>query len=222
MIVSAGPSSVSPWTAVIRRVPAATILDYVHGQWLAFVAHCGAQGISLQGWKETELTKALQARLSSAALAGSQPFDGDFIAEHERYELDPVTCKPVCVSRTDLEWLLAGFPRFTIEFKLLDGSPQLRTRYWRDGLRKFIEGIYAPQSSEAAMWAFLRTLGHNDGHKVLKLVTKRAVQLACVTPNAPTIQPSDLAVGVAAFDTAHIRGTGPSPLRLAHIFTSIP
>ena len=203
-------------------MPAATILSYVHGQWIAFTKHCTANGISLQSWKETELTKALQARLSYAALAGHQPFDGDFIAEHERYELDPVTFKPVCVSRTDVEWLLAGFPRFTIEFKLLDGSPQLRTRYWRDGLRKFIAGIYAPQSDEAAIWALLRSAGHGDGTKVLKLVAKRAVQLACVAPGSPSVQPSSLAAGVAAFDTAHHRGAAPSPLTLAHIFTPIP
>ncbi|MBJ7439485.1 MAG: hypothetical protein JHD35_10735 [Sphingopyxis sp.] len=197
-------------------------MDYVHSQWQAFAAHCAANGISLQDWKETELTKALQARLSSAALAGQQPFDGDFIAEHERFELDAATFKPICVSRTDLEWLLSGFPRFTIEFKLLDGTSQLRTRYWRDGLRKFIAAIYAPQSGEAAMWAFLRRPGHTDGEKVMKLVAKRATQLSCATPSNPYIQPSSLAGGIALFDTAHNRGAGPSPLALAHVFTALP
>ena len=92
-------SGSSPWTTVVRRVSSSVILHYVYTVWQAFAANCTAQGVSLQDWKETDLTKALQASLSSAALAGNQPFDGDFIAEHERYEIDPTTCKPVCVSR---------------------------------------------------------------------------------------------------------------------------
>lgn len=215
-------SAGSPWTAVVRRVSASVILGYVYAEWQSFAAHCTAQGISLQDWKETDLTNALQARLSSAALTGKQPFDGDFIAELERYEIDPKTCKPICVSRTDLEWLLAGFPRFTIEFKLLDGTPQLRTRYWRDGLSRFVAGTYAPQASEAAMWAFLRLPGQADGIKVRKLLAKRAVQLVCVNPTAPYLQPSSMANGLALFDTAHLRLVGPSPVMLAHIFTPLP
>lgn len=212
----------SPWTAVVRRVSASVLLNYVYAEWQAFAAQCTAQGISLQDWKETDLTKALQARLSSAALTGNQPFDGDFIAEHERYEIDPTTCKPVCVSRTDLEWLLAGFPRFTIEFKLLDGTPQLRTRYWRDGLSRFVAGTYAPQSGEAAMWAFLRLPGHADGIKVRALLAKRATQLVCAIPSAPFLEPSSMANGLALFDTTHLRSVGPSPVTLAHIFTPLP
>lgn len=207
---------------MVRRVPAAAILGYVHAKWQEYAAHCTVNGISLQDWRETELTKGLQAWLSRAALACEQPFDGDFIAEHERYELDPATCKPVCVSRTDLEWLLAGFPRFTIEFKLLDGTPQLRTRYWREGLSRFVAGTYAPQSNEAAMWAFLRQPGQADGLKVRTLVAKRAKQLSCAVPATPFLTPSVMAADLALFDTAHLRTSGPSPVAVAHIFTILP
>lgn len=222
MIVSSNVNAGEAWFAVVRRVPAATILAYLLAKWNEFATDCAANGIVLQGWKEPELTKALQARLSSAAMAGAQPFDGDFIAEHERFELDPVTFKPVCVSRTDIEWLLAGFPRFTVEFKLLDGSSQLRTRYWRDGLRKFVAATYAPQSNEAAMWGFLRLQGHADAVRVMRIVARRAQQLSSSTPGAPCAQPSVMAAGIAHFDTAHIRSVGPSPLVLAHVFTALP
>jgi hypothetical protein len=221
VIIAATPAA-TPWTAVVRRVPASVILDYVLKQWQSFAADCTANAISLQSWKEPELTQALQARLSGAALGGHQPFDGDFLAETQRFELDPVTFKPICVARTDIEWLLSGFPRFTIEFKMLDGTPQLRTRYWRDGLRKFIAAIYAPQSHEGAMWAFLRTSGNGDAIKVRTLVAKRASQLACVTPAAPYVAPSTIASTTAQFDTYHRRSAGPSPLSLSHVFTQLP
>lgn len=222
MTPTLGLSAATAWTALVRRVPASTILAYVHQQWHAFAAHCVDQGKSLQSWKEPELTQALQAHLRRRSLAGQQPFDGDFLAENQTFDLDPQTCKPYCVARTDIEWLLFGFPRFTIEFKLLDGSSQLRTRYWRDGLTKFISATYAPNSPEAAMWGFLRQGGHGDGEKIARLLIKRATQLRCAAPTAPCEQPSTLSSGLGLFDSVHLRTAGPSPLILAHLFVPLP
>lgn len=217
--VGLGPNS--PWTAVVRRVSADMLLSYVHQQWTNYASACTALGVSLQARKEPDLTKALQAQLAKAALAGHQPFDGDFIAEHERFDLDPTTMLPVCESRTDIEWLLSGFPRFTIEFKLLDGGAGLRTRYWQQGLAKFVSGAYAPHSHEGAMWAFLRTAGYVDGPKIRALVDKRAIQLSSVDAANPTSAPSALCT-LALFDSAHSRTSSPSPLRLAHLFVALP
>ncbi len=216
-----GLTSGSPWTAVVRRVDANTLLTHVHRLWSAYASACVAMGVSLQTRTEPQLTKALQARLTQAALAGQQPFDGDFIAEHERYTLDPATMLPLCESRTDIEWLLAGFPRFTIEFKLLDGGSVLRSRYWQIGVARFVAGTYAPQSNEAAMWAFLRSGGSADGPKLMALLDARAAQLMSADPAAVTSAPSAICT-LALFDSTHLRTGAPSPLKMAHLFVSLP
>lgn len=211
----------SPWTAVVRRVSVEALLTHVHQQWLAYAAKCVALGVSLQSRKEPDLTKALQAQLTETACNGGQPFDGDFIAEHERYTLHPKTLKPICESRTDIEWLLAGFPRFTIEFKLLDGGTGLRTKYWQKGVARFVVGTYAPRSDEAAMWAFLRSGGTADGLKVRTLMDKRAAQLNSANASGTTTAPSSMCT-LASFDSAHLRVDAPSPLRIAHLFIPLP
>lgn len=128
---------------------------------------------------------------------------------------------PVCTARTDIEWLLGGFPRFTIEFKLLDGGTPLRSRYWQQGLAKFVAGTYAPHADEGAMWGFLRAGGTGDGVKVRLLLEKRATALANANAGALTSAPSGLCA-LALFDTAHLRAGAPSPLRIAHLFVPLP
>jgi hypothetical protein len=223
MSVILGVQGALPWTKLIRRPPTHVILAYVHDRWQAFADECTADGRSLQDWKETNLTQALHSKLAKAHSHDEQPFDGDFLAETQRFDLDLTTGKPFCVSRTDIEYLLTGLPRFIIEFKILDGSTGYRTKYWREGVLRFASSTYAPAANEAAMWGFLRSAGHGDGDEVSRLLVNNAGRLKCdMHPGTPRRVPSKLAGSIGSFDSVHLREGGRLPIEIAHIFVRLP
>lgn len=222
MSFTVGGDGLDEWNRVIRRASGDTILRHVHVHWGFFSFHQAFSGVNLQGWSEPELTQGLAAHLSSVAEAGEQPFDGEFIAERSRYELDKMTRKPVCFARTDIEWTLYGFPGFTIEFKIIDGTSPRRSRY-HNGMIKFLDGRYGGKSTTGAMWGLQRNGANSDPVAIRSLLTKRAGKLACTNLTAPITIPSVICASVASFDTNHKRsGGGLLPIALAHVFTPIP
>jgi len=161
--------------------------------------------------------------LTTAQSNGEQPFDGDFLAETQTFDLDPITRKPICISRTDIEYMLTGLPRLTVEFKILDGSSGYRTKYWREGVLRFVSSVYAATANEAAMWGFLRSAGHADGNEVSRLLISNSARLNCDThPGTPRREPSQVAGPLGLFDSVHLRSEGQSPIAVAHLFVNLP
>lgn len=208
----------SPWITVVRLTPSDTILRYVHAQWARFSQRCAEAAIDLQTMNEPTLTQRLGAVLTTAKKEGAQPFQGDFYAElrHQTFRWDTMTVEPA--SRTDIAFAVTGQPLLIIEFKLLNGSADLRRRYVKDGLNRFVSGFYASDNVVAAMWAFLRTGGEADPGAVRTDLDGRGAELRSPDPSAA---PSTIC-GLATFDTSHRRDEPRVPITVAHFFVALP
>jgi hypothetical protein len=208
---------------MIRRPPAAMIIGYIHPKWFDYIEHFEGEGEPFHSRDEPVLTEGLVTFLVAEFEAGRQPFDGEFFAELRHCDLQQDGTAQ-CISRTDIEWRLFGFPCFVIEFKILDGGRQRLGRYLNDGLRKFVDGRYAGAAREGAMCAWLRRGAEKDAEQLESMIADHAVALQCHPSVDPLIiVPSRLAPSVARFDTAHTRNAPAlSPIQLAHIFIVLP
>ena len=210
------------WTQIVRRPAPDIIIKYISDKWLGFVIQFQSTGTPLHERDEPTLTHGLAAYLVQQYEEGKQPFHGDFFCELHRYDLNS-DGTAICVGRTDIEWRLHGCPCFIAEFKILDGSSKRKKSYIAEGLQRFLDGRYAPNATEGAMYAFLRTGAGNDIDAIVALIDKKATSLRCHTDNgSPIVMPSKIAPGVARFDTIHDRDQPwVSPIRLAHVFLQL-
>lgn len=214
-----GADDKSVWTRVIRRPETHVVVTYVLERWLKYSSKFGGYSPPLFERDEPTLTEGLAAFLAQEFELGQQPFDGDFFGELRHYDLQP-DGKALCVGRTDIEWRLFGFPCFTFEFKILDGTSNKRNRYINDGVQRFVDGRYSGQSPQGAMCAFLRQGSESDAELVEKLITNKAAKLRCRPIAGPfIISPSVIAPDAAKFDTAHMRDEPLySPIQIIHVF----
>lgn len=217
-----GLSEDTVWSAFIRRPPTTKILEYIAAKWSEYATNFSGLGEPLAQRPEPVLTEGLYAFLAEEAEAGRQPFDGDFLAERKRYDLQKADGRAVCTGRTDVEWLLYGFPAFIVEFKLLGGG-RYASKYVTEGLIRFVDGRYGSKSSEGAMCALVRPDAKQDHTHVAAELAANAKDLKCISfKGSVTFSPSQIAPTVALFDSAHDRTPTHSPIRLAHMFLAFP
>ena len=210
-----GLSADSPFIELLGDLPAASLLSYVHGSWAAYATSYKNATPPLHKRTEPQLTKALAAYLRQQQDAGNQPIPGHFFAELSDYILDEDGL-PVCIGRTDIEWRLYGYPRFVIEFKVLDGTAARRQRYLFDGVLRFVDGRYASSARVSSMFAFMLCDPSNDV-TALKAELRKSGPLRCVGVR----DPSQL-FSIASFDSIHDRASPHlTPFQLAHVFVSL-
>jgi len=210
------------WTAFIQRPPTSVILEYIAAKWFEYAEKFSGLGEPLAQRSEPVLTEGLYAFLAEEAEAGRQPFDGDFLAERKRYDLQKVDGRAVCTGRTDIEWLLYGFPAFIVEFKLLGGG-RYASKYVMEGLSRFVDGRYGAKSSEGAMCALIRPDATQDHTHVIAELMAHSTELKCVGFGEElACVPSKIAPTVAQFDSAHDRAPAHPAIQLAHMFLAIP
>ena len=219
-----GLDRASPWVAVVRRPPTGILLNYFAGGWSLFCERYRSVGQPLTERNEAALTEALGTFLIDEASAGRQPFDGDFYAELRHCSLNRDGTIKV-TDRTDLEWRLSGFTAFVVEFKIL--GPGRRTQlYLSEGMRRFVDGRYAPTATEGAMCGLVRpwSLGRDPIEELERLIDNDAATYRCVVNEEASTRhaPSMLAPHAARFDTLHERDAPKPIVRLAHFFIEIP
>jgi hypothetical protein len=166
------------------------------------------------------LTEGLATFLDAEAEAGNQPIHGEFHAELSRRDLAPDGKRRI-IGRSDIEWRLFGSPNFVVEFKVVGGG-RPASAYVTDGMVRFIDGRYAPKSTEGAMWAFFRPGSKENASHIEASIDANLSTLHCQLENgAHRIAPSTMAPSAAAFDSIHIREPKAPTIRLAHIFVDI-
>jgi hypothetical protein len=209
----------SDWAYVVQRPPASEILRYLVAKWQEYETLFSGIGEPLAQRSEPALTEGLAAYLIVQRDAGNQPFHGEFFAELHRYDLRPDGKRQI-IGRTDIEWRLFGSPNFIVEFKVIGGGRPAKA-YVTDGMVRFVDGRYAPNAAEGAMWAFFRPGSPEVVSHLEAIIDKHLGPLACQPENGSyRIAPSMIAPGTASFDSLHLRQTT-SLIRLAHIFVTI-
>jgi len=209
----------SDWTYLVQRPPASKLLAYIFEKWLEYEAHYSGIGEPFEQRSESKLTQGLATYLMKQSEAKKQPFDGEFFAELNRYDLRPDgKCK--IVGRTDIEWRLFGSPNFTVEFKVIGGGRPAKA-YVADGMVRFVDGRYSPDGTEGAMWAFFRPGSSEVASDLEAIIDKHLGPLGCQPEKGVyRIAPSVVAPDTAKFDSLHLRKTK-SVIRLAHVFVTI-
>lgn len=207
------------WAYVVQRPPASEILGYLVAKWQEYELLFSGIGEPLAERSEPALTEGLTAYLMRQRDSGNQPFHGEFFAELHRYDLRPDGKRQI-IGRTDIEWRLFGSPNFTVEFKVI-GSGRPAKAYVADGMVRFVDGRYAPNVAEGAMWAFFRPGSSEVVSHLEAIIDAHLGQLGCQAEEGNyRIAPSTIAPGTASFDSLHLRPTSPV-IRLAHIFVTI-
>ncbi|UCV28137.1 hypothetical protein [Ferribacterium limneticum] len=215
-----GLHKASDWTWVVRRPPAAQILEYLVNKWLDYETKYSGIGEPFASRNEPALTEGLAAYLDAEYQAGAQPFDGEFFAELNHYDLLPDGKRSI-IGRSDIEWRLSGAPNFIIEFKVIGGGRPAKA-YITDGMIRFVDGRYAPKAAEGAMWAFFRPNSTETVTDIEAIIDEHVAHLRCQPENGMhRISPSVLAPNIASFDSVHERVHPAISIRLAHIFVSI-
>lgn len=208
------------WAYVVERPPANRILAYLAAKWAEYEAAYSGIGEPFAERSEPALTEGFGAFLVDEALSGRQPFDGEFVAERTRCDLGP-DGKRIIIGRTDIEWRLFGSPNFIVEFKVVGGGRPARA-YVTEGMVRFVDGRYGPQSIEGAMWAFFRPgSAEVSTHVEAAFDAHRAMLRAETEDGVHRISPSVMAPGTAHFDSVHLRDPVAPSIRLAHIFVDI-
>jgi hypothetical protein len=211
----------SDWEWVVRRPPAADILAYLHAKWKEYEARFAGVGPSFSDRDEPTLTEGFAAFLALAHESGSQPFDGIFVAERKRYDLQP-DGRPQVIGRTDIEWILDSTAGFIVEFKIVGGG-RPAAAYVKHGIERFVDGRYGHRAIEGAMWALIRNDCSDDEQTMGALVERHASRLRCQAENGAHLRrPSSMAPVVASFDTVHLRSLPLPAIRLAHLFVKLP
>lgn len=212
-----GSNADEGWTRLIRRPPVAIILAHVHSKWQEYVATYGGIGVPLAQRDEPTLTQGLAAFLRSEAADGRQNFDGEFLAEIRRYDLAG-DGRAIVLGRTDIEWCLFGFPSFVLEFKILGGGRQT-TRYFTDGIARFLDGRYARDASEASMCGLVLPDATRVIAEIENYIDTQAANLRCVAIDGRArCVPSRLAPAHASFDSIHTRAHPWPTIHLVHFF----
>ena len=210
----------SHWAYLVRPAPASQVLSYLVAMWSKYETQYSGIGQPFAERSETTLTEGFAAYLETKLDAGQQPFDGEFVAERQRYDIGP-DGKRVIIGRTDIEWRLFGSPAFVIEFKVIGGGRPAKA-YVSDGMMRFVDGRYGPKSVEGAMWAFFRPGSTEVASDVADIIDANLVQLrAQAEQGVHRIAPSKVAPNTAAYDSLHLRDSEVSKIRLAHIFLEL-
>jgi hypothetical protein len=214
-----GLSSSSPFVRLVGDPDVAALLTYVHGSWSDYVTLFRVSSPPFQQRSETQLTQALAAHLRRKQDAGQQQLPGHFFGELSQYDLDDVSGLPKCVARTDIEWRLYGKPALIIEFKILDGRKQRRTKYLLDGVMRFVVGRYSGETAAGAMFGLLRKKASKDPDLIRVALGKKDPEFQCQeVKNGSQLLPS-----IATFDSIHQRKSPHvTPFRLAHLFFALP
>jgi len=220
VIQLSGADDGSGWAYVVRRAPASVILDYLAHQWNCYSTEYGGVGEPFEERSEPELTEGFAAYLQEKSDQQLQPFDGNFFAEQNRYDLRSDGKRKI-IARTDIEWRLYGSPAFVVEFKII-GNNRPAKAYVLEGMMRFVEGRYAPQSLEGAMWAFFHPTSNEDETDLSAAIQKNLGQLRLqIQHGLHLIAPSKIAPNTAKFDSIHHRDPYAPDIRLAHVLIKL-
>lgn len=173
----AGLEHGSDWAYLVRRPPTSEILGYPCTRWQEYEALYSGVGQPLAERSEPALTEGFAAYLMKQRDVGNQPIHGEFFAELHRYDLRPDGKRQI-IGRTDIEWRLFGSPNFTVEFKVIGGGRPAKA-YVTDGMVRFVDGRYAPNVAEGAMWAFFRPGSSEVASHLEAIIDKHRAQLGC-------------------------------------------
>ena len=214
------------WLAAFPVQQASAAAEALCQAWRELVALPGS-GLNPRA-KETTLTKSLKVYIENHA---AQQFGllGIWAAEDIIGDVDPQTGEWLEERRTDIVYGWNDQTRqlkLVFEFKRLGKQKRYQDQYLgKNGLERFVTGIYSRREAMAAMVGVLldpkpqvvppirEALAQPDTAARLRL-RPAANGSACLTPLFP----------VADFDTEHARDPAPAPahgqLRVAHIFLS--
>ena len=216
----AGFEGGSAWAYLVRRPPAAEILQYLVAKWREYEQLYSGVGQPFAKRSEPDITEGLAAYLDAQCQAGHQPFHGEFFAELRRFDLRPDGKREI-IGRSDIEWRLSGSPNFIVEFKVIGGGRPAKA-YVTDGMLRFVDGRYGHRSTEGAMWGFFRPGSTEVASDVEAIIDAHVAPLRCQAENGlHRIAPSTIAPGTASFDSLHRRDPTAPAIRLAHVFITI-
>jgi hypothetical protein len=222
-------SALKPSDAWARIFPAPKIpevLGYVVRTWQWLTDTYPAQ-ITFQH-DEPTLTNNLCEALQDQDRRFEECMDCNFIAEvwQLRRQASGKVEEP---ARVDIQVILGapGVPHLVLEFKKLNGSGKAHGQYCFDGLNRFLDGKYARKHSHGVMCAF--TLGKvtDEAAALSKYLCKHDYpsRLGCRrnTAGGYITEPSEVAPGLALFDTCHDRPTcWGEPITMLHLMLPCP
>lgn len=175
---------------------------------------------------EPNLTKSLSDHLDDAVRRRLAGIGGRFHSERPINERNSVGRRKQ-LGRTDIEYHLPrdGSATLVLEFKKLKGANRWRQAYREKGVLKFVQGPYATTETVGVMCGFVSSDLALETAAVRAGIERGRLKLACVATEIGThvSEPSQLAPGVASFDTEHVRPTmvATGPIRLGHLFVVI-
>lgn len=175
---------------------------------------------------EPDLTKSLSDHLDDAVRRRLAGIGGRFHSERPVNERDEAGRRKQ-IGRTDVEYHLPRDGRATLvlEFKKLKGANSWRQAYREKGMLRFVRGPYATTEQVGVMCGFVSSDLDTEVAAVRAGIKRGRLKLACVSNSNGThiIEPSEVAPGIAAFDTEHTRPVtvASTPIRLGHLFLVI-
>lgn len=177
---------------------------------------------------EPDLTKALKMYVENVT-ARERGLLGMWAAENVIGDIDPETGKIIEERRTDIVYGWNNESKsiqIVFEFKRLGKQKRHRTHYLgKNGLGRFVSGIYSRRQSVAAMVGILL----DPEHEVVPFLRKAFedadlaadLRLRPTAAGAPLVRPSSLFMA-ADFDTEHERDADLAPthghIRVSHFF----
>lgn len=202
----------------------ADVLAYVASSW----ADLSARFPLKHHARETEpnLTKSLSDHLDDSVRRRQAGVGGQFHSERSIGKRNSVG-RLKQIGRTDIEYHLPrdGRAVLILEFKKLKGSSSWRQAYRDKGMLKFIRGPYATKETVGMMCGLVSSDLAIEIAAVRASIERGHLKLACVAnvAGSHTSEPSQLAPGVVAFDTEHIRPPilAEGPIKLGHLFLII-
>jgi hypothetical protein len=200
------------------------VLSYVSATWTDLIMRFPLKHHAQES--EPNLTKSLSDHLDDVVRRRLAGIGGRFHSERPVNDRD-ATGRRKQLGRTDIEYHLPRDGRATLvlEFKKLKGANNWRQAYRNKGVLKFVNGPYAKTEMIGVMCGFISSDHAVEVAAVRASIERSRIKLGCVANGAGAhiIDPSEIAPGIAAFDTKHTRPmtVSSSPIQLGHLFLAI-
>lgn len=182
--------------------------------------------------REPKLTRVVRAHVRNK-VAPEMKLLGHWGTEGVENEVDMETGEILEEGRTDIEYMWNNETvqlTLVFEFKKLTALSESRKRYLRDGLMRFVTGVYSVGEPLAVMVGILmapstETIG--GLRRSIDLAPTGAAIRACSNGDGRFVHaPSVLFPNHAVFDTEHLRNPEKAPahgtIRIAHTFVEFP
>lgn len=200
------------------------VLSYVAASWADLSSRFPLKHHAQES--EPDLTKSLSDYLDDAMRRRLAGIGGRFHSERPINERNSVGRRKQ-LGRTDIEYHLPrdGSAALVLEFKKLKGANRWRQAYREKGVLRFVQGPYATNETVGVMCGFVSSDLTLETAAVRAGIERGRLKLACVATGAGThiSEPSQLAPGIASFDTEHARRAtiASGPIKLSHLFLVI-